>query len=718
MKKNLFTICCLLATCFSFGQWDAKKYNEFWDKGDSLYDAKDYKNSALAYSSALAVSADNISVWESWITARSWCRAKYYDSAFYCLNLPTPKNVTFSSLSDILTDNAFNPLHSDKRWQRFKDDMFLKAYKNFLLVQKEAGAEFINSPQNDATLALALGNNTDSAFSHLNNEAYQFLRNKKFNKAYKLFKISIDNFPPNYTLFQNMVDYYMAIGDMGRAYIYFSRAEVVKYKKPVIISDTLLKLDSAINAEYQSLSKITGSDFLPPEYLTTMVANAILRKGMPDKAYTIFKQNIENYPNSYTAYKEMGNFYLRKGDKEKADEYNTKSLILQYKLPSDFFQSYFNLKEYLNSHYKDLSKNRGDKIYFSQTFYNSVGNYFLSNKMFDKAEIMFKTCVEQYPQSLNGYTRMSTFYKTTGDKIKEDEFKKQAQAIKSIYQQKGISGNKIIPDTTYNVQVSNPACLVNCPTILFNAEQVSGGWSNGGHKPFANLMANDGFKVVLTEASFTKQLLAQTNVVMIVTPRLIKNTEIQVLNDWIRDGGSLLAVTHHDNLSFDDFLQTLGVQTQEINVSIDSIHSLAEDGVSNFPPHIVFSEKYKSLGNHPIIRGRNNSEKIHLVKSFGGGRSIIGPPGSSILLAVGEFAIDYMNIDQELESRVAVKTKGHRAYGIAFTLGKGKVVVLSSAPTITALLTPALVKLGMNNPGSDNKQFALNIMRWLTGYLK
>jgi tetratricopeptide (TPR) repeat protein len=228
MKKNLFTICCLLVTCFSFGQWDAKKYNEFWDKGDSLYKAKEYKNAAIAYSSALVVSADNISLWESWMTARSWCMANYYDSAFYSLNLATPKNVTFSSLGDILTDKLLNPLYNDKRWQRFKDDMFLKAYNNFLLVQKEAGAEFSNPTQNDASLALALGINTDSAFSHLNKEAYLFLRNKRFDKAYKLFKVSIDNFPSNYTLYQNMVDYYMAIGDMGRAYIYFSRAEVVK----------------------------------------------------------------------------------------------------------------------------------------------------------------------------------------------------------------------------------------------------------------------------------------------------------------------------------------------------------------------------------------------------------------------------------------------------------------------------------------------------------
>ena len=339
--------------------------------------------------------------------------------------------------------------------------------------------------------------------------------------------------------------------------------------------------------------------------------------------------------------------------------------------------------------------------------------------MFDKAEIMFKTSTEQYPQSLNGYTRMSTFYKSTGDKIKEEEFKKQAQAIKSTYQQQGITGNKVLPDTTFNIQVAKPACLVNCPTILIHAEQVVGGWANGGHKPFANLMANDGFKLILKEGSFTKQSLEVIKVVMIVTPRLMGKAETEALNDWIRKGGSLLAITHHDNLQFDDFLQTLGVQTQEINVTSDSMHSLAEDGVSNFPGYIVFSEKYKTLGNHPIMQGRNNSEKIHVVKTFGGGRSIIGPPSSSILLTLSESAIDYMNIDQERDSRVAVKTKGHRSYGIAFTLGKGKVVVLSSAPTLTALLFPPVWgKLGMNNPGSDNKQFALNIMRWLTGYLK
>ncbi len=47
--------------------------------------------------------------------------------------------------------------------------------------------------------------------------------------------------------------------------------------------------------------------------------------------------------------------------------------------------------------------------------------------------------------------------------------------------------------------------------------------------------------------------------------------------------------------------------------------------------------------------------------------------------------------------------------------GKGRVVVLGEAAMLTARLhrfdgSP----IGMNTPGYDNRQFALNVMHWLT----
>jgi hypothetical protein len=63
-----------------------------------------------------------------------------------------------------------------------------------------------------------------------------------------------------------------------------------------------------------------------------------------------------------------------------------------------------------------------------------------------------------------------------------------------------------------------------------------------------------------------------------------------------------------------------------------------------------------------------------------------------------------MNIDPFIGSRVCVNQKGERSFGVAFKMGKGKVGVLSSALITTAeLFPPDWGKIGMNNPGSDNK---------------
>jgi hypothetical protein len=60
-----------------------------------------------------------------------------------------------------------------------------------------------------------------------------------------------------------------------------------------------------------------------------------------------------------------------------------------------------------------------------------------------------------------------------------------------------------------------------------------------------------------------------------------------------------------------------------------------------------------------------------------------------------------------------------RAQGIAMKFGKGRVIVMGEAGMLSAQLTgnPG-VPFGMNRPGIDNRQLALNIMHWLSGVLK
>jgi len=59
----------------------------------------------------------------------------------------------------------------------------------------------------------------------------------------------------------------------------------------------------------------------------------------------------------------------------------------------------------------------------------------------------------------------------------------------------------------------------------------------------------------------------------------------------------------------------------------------------------------------------------------------------------------------------------NRAQGVALSVGGGRVVILGEAAMMSAQLSGAEGSqrpMGMNAPGSDDKQFALNILHWLS----
>jgi hypothetical protein len=67
-------------------------------------------------------------------------------------------------------------------------------------------------------------------------------------------------------------------------------------------------------------------------------------------------------------------------------------------------------------------------------------------------------------------------------------------------------------------------------------------------------------------------------------------------------------------------------------------------------------------------------------------------------------------------STLAAVRNGGRAQGVAFALGKGRVVVLGEAAMMSAQIAGPTGegRMGMNAPGNQDKQFALNVLHWLT----
>jgi hypothetical protein len=141
----------------------------------------------------------------------------------------------------------------------------------------------------------------------------------------------------------------------------------------------------------------------------------------------------------------------------------------------------------------------------------------------------------------------------------------------------------------------------------------------------------------------------------------------------------------------------------------------------------------QALGDHPIIAGRNEAERVRVVKTFTG-QSLDGPAGSTILMAMSADALEATDREALQAVREGL-ARGERAetllsryarpalpaQGLAFSFGRGRVVVLGEAAMLTAQIIRfpdqpdrAPVRFGLNTEGHDDQQFALNLAHWLS----
>ena len=91
------------------------KYNFFIHQADSLYDIKQYKNSAFTYNKAFETIQRKGIANDRYNAACSWAMANYPDSAFYNLTILATK-ANYTNFNHLVTDTDLEPLHNDPRW--------------------------------------------------------------------------------------------------------------------------------------------------------------------------------------------------------------------------------------------------------------------------------------------------------------------------------------------------------------------------------------------------------------------------------------------------------------------------------------------------------------------------------------------------------------------------------------------------------------------------
>ncbi|MCF8379201.1 MAG: alpha/beta hydrolase [Bacteroidales bacterium] len=116
MKTTLFLLALLISATSLLAQQNHQKYDALIRKADSLYQVKDYKNSALAFSEAFNNPDAKLTMNHHYNAACSYALANNADSAFFHLNyISTFMNYT--RYGHIKSDPDLKSLHMDSRWE-------------------------------------------------------------------------------------------------------------------------------------------------------------------------------------------------------------------------------------------------------------------------------------------------------------------------------------------------------------------------------------------------------------------------------------------------------------------------------------------------------------------------------------------------------------------------------------------------------------------------
>lgn len=281
-----------------------------------------------------------------------------------------------------------------------------------------------------------------------------------------------------------------------------------------------------------------------------------------------------------------------------------------------------------------------------------------------------------------------------------------------------------VADPNFNTKVDRPAYKKKGPKVLFDEAHNNFHTASGRYKPFADLITSDGYEVTPNKEKFSAATLkgfqilvisnalgaAQMNMPGASNPAFTAE-ESDAVRDWVKAGGALLLIADHAPMGGAN--QILG---ERFGIDMSKQYTVDEQNYekeTENPGFIVYTRESGRLADHAITRGRHTTERVNKIIAFTG-QSLKGPASGFAFMKLADTAQDRMPGSDSKPISAA-----GRAQGIAMKFGKGRAVFLGEAAMLSAQLAgPNQAKFGMNRPGIDNRQLALNIVHWLSGVLK
>ncbi len=273
-------------------------------------------------------------------------------------------------------------------------------------------------------------------------------------------------------------------------------------------------------------------------------------------------------------------------------------------------------------------------------------------------------------------------------------------------------------DINVNLKIEHPSYEFNeGPLIMFDAAHKNFFVQSHLIKPLVDLLLNDGYRVSFLDKSFTRENLNQAKVLVVITAlpfdfstestaakkNTFTNKELNELQIWVEDGGSLLVFSEHApfDQAINPLLKKFDIESS-VGTTIDTINY-----EKKFGPGMIIFEDNNLNSLHPIVSGKYKVEKL---VTFGGS-ALTGLKYDNIL----KLGKNSLNVKHS--SGIGPTGSGN-SQGIAGLYGSGKVAAFGDSNGFTAMIfnMPEGNKMyaGMNTVDYDWKNFVLNTFSWLS----
>ncbi|MBT3252618.1 MAG: hypothetical protein HN995_00795 [Candidatus Marinimicrobia bacterium] len=284
------------------------------------------------------------------------------------------------------------------------------------------------------------------------------------------------------------------------------------------------------------------------------------------------------------------------------------------------------------------------------------------------------------------------------------------------------------PDMHTDMTVVSPKFdLKKSPVVLFDAGHGNFHDIQSTYKPFATLLKNDGIILITHTGRFTQKALRNVDLLIISNAMgeeqkdggmtsAFEESEILVLTDWIKAGGSLLLIADHDPFgsASADLAQAWGVGMESV-WTVDTLRINPEIGRNSW---LEYTQENGGLGKHPILQANSQDSAIQGVITFTGQSLNFDSTWTSVLQLSNSAQNYYTRAEAKVlatEPSTFFPVSGQSQL-IARQYGEGRIVIAGEAAMFTAQEVRIFFKTmraGFNYTGYDNKKFVLNVIHWL-----